>query len=142
MIAALVALTLAADPATPGPPVDPEGGASASATDAAAARGAPLHFAMTLAPREAPPCVGPLVPGAPPCRLAGVLGTTALITAIDLAMPVERRLIPLGAALQGAPRTGPGTPPAGTTWLTGFSSSTTFTGIGEFDMRQPPDGRR
>jgi hypothetical protein len=127
----------AADPVPAGPtPVSPSSAEPSSA--GAPPASAPLTFRTTLLRDPPRPCTGPLTAGASPCAVAFTVGTILSVTALDLLLPVERRLVTLSA---GAPIAGslrrPGLPTTKGPFVTGFSTDDTFIGLGRFDMRSP-----
>jgi hypothetical protein len=135
----------AADPVPAGPPPAIPSSAEASSAEPSAAAAtplgadsAPLTFRTTLLRDPPRPCTGPLTAGASPCAVAFTVGTILSVTALDLLLPVERRLVTLSA---GAPIAGslrrPGLPTTKGPFVTGFSTDDTFIGLGRFDMRSP-----
>jgi hypothetical protein len=127
----------AADPVPAGPTlVSPSSAEPLSA--GAPPASAPLTFRTTLLRDPPRPCTGPLTAGASPCAVAFTVGTILSVTALDLLLPVERRLVTLSA---GAPIAGslrrPGLPTTKGPFVTGFSTDDTFIGLGRFDMRSP-----
>ena len=157
MRVALLALCLLSTAASAADPVSDlvSAGAAAGAADAASApttpqdppsadapspavASAPLTFRTTLLRDPPRPCTGPLTAGASPCAAVFTAGTILSVTALDLLLPLERRLVTLsdGAPIDGSLRR-PGLPTTKGPFVTGFSTDDTFIGLGRFDMRSP-----
>ncbi len=101
---------------------------------------APIRLELEVPAPVPPRCVGPLVPGAPPCRIAFTLGTQALLTTLQILRPVDMRLTrasSLSPVGEGMPvlRSGALTRPG--LLFSGYSSDLTWVGLGSFDMRTP-----
>ena len=136
-VSLLTATTASAAPIAADPP--PAGHDAASPAEATAPHeGAPLTFRTTLLRDPPRPCTGPLSAGVSPCAVAFTAGTIQSVTALDLLLPLERRLVTLsdGAPIAGSLRR-PGQPTTTGPFVTGFSTDDTFIGLGRFDMRSP-----
>jgi hypothetical protein len=97
----------------------------------------PPRFVVSLKPTP-PPCVGPLVPGAAPCRYVATLGTLAAYTVAEILRPVDARLVRASSVSPrgvGLPVLRSGAPTAPGLLFSGYSSNPLFPGLGEFDMR-------
>lgn len=94
-----------------------------------------FHLRTTLARPSPTPCTGRISQSTALCDVSFRLSTTAAVIVLDSLLPVERRLTPLSRVLP--PPGGRTDAPPGT-WVTGFSSDSTFVGLGKFQLR---DGR-